>query len=321
MPIRALEHVSVNRARFATMETITSVSLIEDYMFNKIIVGNWLNPNITKLKIYNKLDESNPFASANVINYQKSSSFAEKIYSYPSYYYGLKEWIIGSNLNPKYINSFLKNSLNAKLHILIPYSWVKAKEERLKSVCEQNQERQARNKPIVEKYDGVTVGLSYNEGMLNKLINTYLEKITTLMSGEGKNQGKLFSTWKMRSEYGIEEWEFKEIPTKYKEFVDSIINYDTRSDQVILSGKGLDASISNVSKEGVISKSGSDTYYNYLLYLSQLYIPEFVCTYDINLAIKLNFPGTDLKLGFFQHIPAKQEETPPANRLQNNINK
>jgi len=121
------------------------------------------------------------------------------------------------------------------------------------------------------------------------------------------------------SDLGVEDWEFKEIPSKYKEFIDSVIKYDERAVEVILEGKGLDASISNVAQKGVISKSGADAYYNYMIYLNSLMIPEKVCTADINYAIKLNFPGTDVKLGFYRSIPARQSEITPSERISQNL--
>lgn len=83
---------------------------------------------------------------------------------------------------------------------------------------------------------------------------------------------------------------------------------------------GLDPSISNVSKEGVISKSGSDAYYNYLIYLNGLTIPESVVCADLNYAIKLNFPqkyADGVRIGFYRPTIAKQQDVTPENRLQN----
>ena len=211
--------------------------------------------------------------------------------------------------------------MNAKLHVLIPQSWVDKKRQILKDIIENNKILKEDNKTLVTEYSGVEdIGIEFRETMVTELINNNLKKITDLMSGEGKNQGKLFSSQRFLTEHGMEEWEFKDIPTKYKEFVESVIKFDERADQVILSSKGLDSSISNVSKEGVISKSGSDVYYNYLIYLNTLAIPEFICTYDINLAIKLNFPGENVKLGFYHNIPQRQEETAPEDRMNNNVN-
>ncbi|MCL1936771.1 MAG: hypothetical protein FWF52_00035 [Candidatus Azobacteroides sp.] len=57
-------------------------------------------------------------------------------------------------------------------------------------------------------------------------------------------------------------WEFVEFPGKFKEYFESVISLDRRSDEVILAGKGIASSITNVEKDGIISKSGSNVYYN-----------------------------------------------------------
>ena len=107
------------------------------------------------------------------------------------------------------------------------------------------------------------------------------------------------------------------MPGKFKDFVDSIITYDKRADQVILAGKGIASSITNVENDGVISKSGSDVYYNYLIYVASLTWDEYIVTKDINNYIRLNFPqkyAEGIRLGFWIDIPAKLQDTTPADR-------
>ena len=89
---------------------------------------------------------------------------------------------------------------------------------------------------------------------MEQLIAHQLREITNLLSGEGANQGKLWAS----NKWGEDGWEFKEFPGKFKEYLESVILYDKRADQVILAGKGISASITNVENDGVISKSGSD---------------------------------------------------------------
>lgn len=79
------------------------------------------------------------------------------------------------------------------------------------------------------------------------------------MSGEGKNQGKLYATTK----WGEEGWKFEEFRGKFKDFFDTVIKYDERADKVIVAGKGVPSSISNVDGAGIISKSGSESWYNF----------------------------------------------------------
>jgi hypothetical protein len=67
----------------------------------------------------------------------------------------------------------------------------------------------------------------------------------------------------------------------------------------------------------VISKSGSDVYYNYLIYVASLTLDEYFITKEINRAIHLNFPkakSDGIKLGFWIYIPEKLQEITPSER-------
>ena len=91
-----------------------------------------------------------------------------------------------------------------------------------------------------------------------------------------------------------------------------------RADEVLVSSLGIDSSISSISKDGVISKSGADVYYNYLIYLLQLNGADEICSEPFNVALQLNFPklyAQGYRLGYYREMPARQEEVSPANRL------
>ncbi|MFR5656872.1 MAG: hypothetical protein ACLUDU_02230 [Butyricimonas faecihominis] len=93
--------------------------------------------------------------------------------------------------------------------------------------------------------------------------------------------------------------------------MEAVISYDKRADQVILAGKGINASITNVENDGVLSKSGSAVYYNYLIYANALVIAEFYVTQDINRAIRYNFPYAvkgNIRLGFRIDIPVSSKK-------------
>jgi hypothetical protein len=319
MPIAGLENISPVKCRFASNSEIEDCEMIEKTDLNYVLVANWRQP--IKMQVYPIFDESNIEQSVSV-SYYGNTSFDEEIYCYNTFYEGLRDWIRATNLTPKYVNSFLRNSLSAKIHVIIPHSWVQNHNELIEEVCVRNSERKQNGKAPL-KYQGIEVGTRFHEGIIKRLIDRKLREITSLMSGEGKNQGKLFSTVAQTNEDGkTEQWKFEEIPTKYKEFIEGILKYDQRADETILSGKGLDASISNISKDGVISKSGSDLYYNYLIYQDNLTWAENVVLHDLNLAIKLNFPNLyqqGYRLGFYRNMPSRQEETSPQDRMNNNI--
>ena len=135
----------------------------------------------------------------------------------------------------------------------------------------------------------------------------------------GKNQGKVYASRAFINDNGqAEKWEINEIDQKYKEYIEALLEYDKRADMVLLAAKGIDPSISNITPDGTISKSGSDTLYNYLIYLTQQSIAEQVVCADLNYAIQLNFPekyASGIRIGFFRPVVHRQEDTPPSQRL------
>jgi hypothetical protein len=319
IPVRGLEYMPTTRTRLGTRKQLDLRDPLEDESLDLVLYGLWYRGTNADLKEFPRFDRANPFKNHVAVNYTRDFGFGEEVYSFPSFYYGLKEWIAGSNLNPKYINSYLKNSLSAKLHVLIPNAWIEQKVNTLKEICEQNQSRDEAGKDLITEYDGLTdIGKEFNFGMVNQLIDIKMEALSGMLSGSGENQGKTFVSRKFQTEFGTEEWEFKDIPVKYAEFVKSIIDFDKRAVEVILAGKGLDPSISNVTKDGIFSASGSGAYYNYLIYLNSLSYAEEFITNDINMALRLNFPqlaAKNIVLGFMRNMPERQEELAPKDRL------
>jgi hypothetical protein len=281
-------------------------------------VGDWLNPNKYNYEVYNRLDKTNPLKYPVAVEFNTDKTFSKWVYAFNDWFKGLFEWIKASNLSPKYLNSYLKNALNAHIHVIIPGTWYNAQKEILQNICSENLTGDV---PVQTGYKGVelidTTGkpIPFYETMMEELIRNELRTITNLMTGEGKNQGKLYATTK----WGEDGWEFQEMPGKFKDFVDSIITYDKRADQVILAGKGIASSITNVENDGVISKSGSDVYYNYLIYVASLTWDEYITTKSINNYIRINWPEKwqeGIRVGFWIDIPAKLQETTPTERPQ-----
>ncbi len=330
LPVAGLEHISVTRARLATTENISGRTDFEDREFTKVMVGNWDGSSSSReFKVYPRFNYQSPLSAPVSVSYSKNPTHGEEIYAFNTFYRGVKDWIQGANLSPKYINDYLANALSARLHIIIPEAWMRSKRQLLQDMCERNSSRMSDAKETaveLEKIvfgedDVMEVGCEYHEGLLSEFTTRELRKLGQFLSGAGKNQGKYYATTSFTNDNGQEErWRIEEIPQKYKEYIESIKTYDERADFVMLSAKGLDPSISNISKEGVISKSGSDAYYNYLIYLNGLTIPESVVCADLNYAIKLNFPEKytqGIRIGFYRPTIAKQQDVTPENRLQN----
>ncbi len=325
LPVAGLEHLSSTRCRFASKFEVDPYNY-EDRDFQLILFGDWQFAAPINFKVYPRFDFTNPFAFGSCINYAKNPSQGEEVYAFNKFYRGIKEWIKGSNLTPRYINDYLENAFSARLHVIIPYTWVESKRQMLQDLCEKNAELEEAGKKLLTVKFGeeevLEIGTDFNENILNKYINMELARFSRFLSGAGKNQGKIYSSYSYMTADGKQDrWTIEEVPQKYKEYIEGLTSYDKRADEVMLSAKGIDSSISNISKDGVISKSGADAYYNYMIYLSNLAIPEEVVTSDINYAIKLNFPEKyrqGFRVGFYRPVVHRQQEVSPADRPTNN---
>ena len=192
-----------------------------------------------------------------------------------------------------------------------------SKRNQLVKLCEENKIRSSKKQDLV-KYNGISIGTEYRESLLVEYMRLELRKIGDYLSG-ADNQGKAYSSISFMDSSGHElQWRIETIDLKYKEYIESLISYDKRAEEALLSSVGLDASITAVSKDGVISKSGSDAYYNYLIYIMSLTPEDEICAEPFNLALRLNFPDLykqGYRIGFYREVPQRQEEIAPKDRL------
>lgn len=183
--------------------------------------------------------------------------------------------------------------------------------------CEENKKRKANNQELI-KYNGIEIGDEMRESTVIEYIRYELRKFGQYLSGE-RNQGKAYSTFSFMDGSGHEQsWRIENIDMKYKEYIESMIAYDKRAEEALLSSVGLDASISAVSKDGIISKSGSDAYYNYLIYIMSLTPEDEICAEPLNMALRVNFPSyyaQGYRIGFYREVPQRQEDIAPKDRI------
>lgn len=315
--VAGLQYIPSDTARLATTKNPST-----DFVVNKdckyVVIGDWSKPiDQNKFSKHSRIF-SNPDIDESPVAFDSDMCFGRHIYTYSEWFCGLFEWIKASNLTPHYLNSYLKNALNAHIHVKIPRSWVESQQQTLEDICTDNMARTGGS--LIKDYNGVKLvddkdnPLTFNVGMVKELLNNELNRLTQMMSGS-ENQGKLFASLKS----GEDGWEFEDFPSKFAEYFDAVIKYDKRADQVVIAGIGISSSISNVENDGVISKSGSDVYYNYIIYLNQLHYAEYQVTKQINRAIKMMFPDKDIKVGFDIHIPSKQQDTTPSERIDSDI--
>lgn len=245
----------------------------------------------------------------------------------PGEFYGMNEMYEGiarhlqiSNDIPEYIDSFLNNSLAAKVHVIIPDAWVSAKREMIARLCEENEQRQSEGKDLFT-LDGIELGTTFSESYVVQYVQNELRKVASYLSGKN-NQGKAYASTSFMDGAQEQRWRIESVDLRYKEYLEGLTSVDKRVDEVLLSSTGMDSSITAVAKPGMISKSGSDTLYNYILYVLTLTGDDEICSEPFNRAIKINFPELyrqGYRIGYYRQLPEKQEETTPEDRIQNQI--
>lgn len=317
LPIAGLEVMENRHCRLATLKKDVVTDIVNYRDFTAIAVGRF-SFGTSNFRIYPKFNikDAAKYRFAAISHHREKS--VDEFYGSNETHEGTREYIKGSNTTAKYINSFLKNALAAKVHIIIPNAWVESKRTQLMRLCQDNKKRKDKNLQL-HKYAGIELGTEFEEAYLVQYISAKLREVTNFLSG-ADNQGKTYSTIGFKSANGIEEWQFQTLDLKYKEYIEALISYDKRADEVLLSSVGLDSSISAISKDGVISKSGSDSYYNYLIYLLQLTPEDEICSEPFNWAMQVNFPNLyaqGYRIGFYREVPSRQEDISPNNRLNN----
>lgn len=317
--VRALSYVGADEARLATRKDGLT-KRIKNSDCKHVIVGDWLNPNKYEYEVFHRFDTAEPFRYPTAVSFDADKTFSKWVYAFNDWFKGLYEWIKASNNTPRYLNSYLKNALNAHVHVIIPGSWCNKQRDILQQIVNQNRTGVA---PVQTEYCGVQLiddkgePVEYYETMIDQVIRFKLEEITSMMAGEGKNQGKLWASTRWAQDDG---WQFEDFPGKYKEFFSTVIDYDKRADQVTLAGKGVLPAISGVDKDGAISNSGSEIYYSYLVYQSTLALAQEFVLRDLNRAFRYNWPELakqKISFKFWIDIPAKLQDTTPSERLSN----
>lgn len=318
LPVVGLEVLENKYCRLATNRDVT-VENIEYKDFRQVLVGNW-HYGAAKYKVYPRFDirdiKNCKYA---IVSHHREKSVGS-FYGCNETHQGTRSFIKGSNQTAEYINSFLKNSLAAKIHIIIPNAWIESKRKQIKAICEENKNRQKDGlKELL--YNGIEVGTTYKESSLIKYMQEELRKLSKYLSGAA-NQGKAYSSISFKTGQNGEEerWKIETVDLKYKEYISALIEYDKRADEVLVSSVGMDSSISSISKDGVISKSGADVYYNFLIYLMTLTPDDEKCAEPFNMALKVNFThlyNQGYRLGFYRQTPSRQEEVSPKDRMEN----
>lgn len=289
--IAKLEHVSHMYSRLEWPD--------DNNQIHGVIVGDFKQPWKNGLRRYPLFNPDSPFAFPVAMRYSNLYSFALDYEYSRSPIHGSLNWIRLSSSIPRLLAAFNDNSMAIKYHIEVPaIYWATMKSE------------------LTNKY--LEKGQVFTDAMFEAEKDKVMMKFSLALSGNDK-VGKFVSTASMFDEIGNEYvgWKITPLDQKVKDFIDAQINIASEALFEVTSGIGLHPALSNLSKDGNLP-SGSEQLYAFKLYLATgIDIPESIITRDINMAIRANFPGKKLRLGFYHDVLLTEEATNPKDRVKN----
>lgn len=289
--IEYLEHVSCLNAR---------LEWPDKNEIKAIITGDYDKPWEFGLARYPIFNRFLPFSLPVSMTYSNLYSFALPNDYSRSPFHGSMPWIKLASSLAKLLTAFNTNSAAIKYHIRVPRLYWDQLRDTLIADCE--------NKEI-----------PFTENMLQKAKDEKFAAFAAALTSVS-NVGKFITTDDIFDDDANEYvgWKVDVLDQKVKDFIDAQLNIAKQAANEQTVGHGLHPALSNISFSGNLP-SGSEQLYAFKLYLlTGVDIPESIVCRDINNAIQANFPGTDLRMGFYHDTVLTEESTTPTNRIKNN---
>lgn len=291
--LACLEHLPVKDSRLEWPENDSN--RLSDV--KHIIVGDFdrgFTRGITVYPVYDRRDPGRFPASA---SYNRLESFARDFYAIPQFW-GAMRWIIRGSEIPTIFKYVTDNGINLAYHVHSSEAYWDYRRNALRSLHPEWTDPQ-----VEEEIMKITVQL--------------LDTMTQVLTGK-ENAGKMFHSIDCVDENGnTHKWEIEPIDQKIKDFVDSQLKISEASTSAITSGMGLHPSLSNIMVNGKLA-SGSEMLYAFKLYLNtDLEVAYSVILESLNQAIAFNFPGKNLRLGFYHRSVRTEESLSAKNRIKN----
>lgn len=263
-----------------------------------IIVGDvehdFQTTGATRYPVYEPSDPGKHRVSA---AYNHLYSFCRDFYSMPAFW-GALRWIIKGSEIPTIFKYVTDNSINLAYHVHSPNEYWNLRRDQLRTLHEDWTDAQI-------------------EDEIKTLTVQFLQQMTDILSGK-ENAGKMLHTIDLTDDNGhTVSWKIEPIDQKIKDFVETQLKISEASVSAITSGMSLHPSLSNIMVNGKLA-SGSELLYAFKLYLSSdVEIASSIILEPINQAIAFNFPGKNLKLGFYHRSVKSEEATSPGDRVKN----
>lgn len=258
--------------------------------------NNCLHSGIATFPVF---DKNQPFAYGVSMSYHNLYSFSRNFYSIPSYY-GTLKWLSTASDIPDIINYLTVNGISAAFHIHSPQGYWDEKRQKL-----------------AERFPDETD--AQIDSRLKDIKEELFRSIANALAGK-ENAGKFIETVDFYDLDGnLCAWKIEPIEQSIKEFIESQIKVSEKADSAATSGMGLNPALANLITNNSFSGGSQQLYAAKFHVLTDVNIPERIIFEALNQAIQVNWPGTDIKIGFYRKVIMKEDEVSPENRIKNQV--
>ncbi len=258
--------------------------------------NNCLHSGVSTYPVFNKRE---PFRYGVSMSYHNLYSFSRSFYSIPSYY-GTLKWLATASEIPDIINYLTDNGISAAFHIHSPQKYWDDKRQKLSDRFPEETDAQ------IDK-------------RLRDIKEELFRSIAAALSGK-ENAGKFIETVDFHDEDGnLCQWKIEPIDQKIKDFIEAQVKVSEKADSAATSGMGLNPALANLITNNSFSGGSQQLYAAKFHVLTDVNIPERIIFEAINQAIEINWPGTNVKMGFYRKVMMKEDEVSPSNRVTNQV--
>jgi len=291
-----LEVIPAINARLGWPETGEQNLNNVKYILTGEFEDNCLNSGITTYPLF---DQKRPFDYPFAMSYHSTYTFGRKFYPVPAWY-GTRKWVQRSSDIADILQYLTENGITTAFHIHSPAVYWDQKREHLRDMYSDESTAQ-----IEKRLEGLK-----DQTFLN---------MTNVLAGK-KNSGKFIETVDFYDDEGnLCSWKIEPLDQTIKDFMEAQLKVSEMANSAITSGFGLHPSLSNLVVNGQLSSGSQILYAIKNFFATETAIPEQVIFEAINQSIKINFPGTELQLGFYRTIIQKEEETAPEDRMSQKV--
>jgi len=272
--IAMLEHVSSAAVRLEWPDDSNTIQHVIFGRFDEPVEGNFIK--------YPVFDPTAPLLHKVSMRYSKKYEFARDNLYYNQFpFHGALPWIKLHSSISRRLLAFNANSMALKYHIEIPGRFWEIERDNFIGKC-------------------MISGTSFTESGFIKHQEKLINNFTKVLAGSD-NVGKFISTTRFYDEQSGKYCSFMITPLdmNVSDFILSQMKISHEAAFQVTAAVGMHNQLSDITLKSGLS-SGSELPVVYKIFLAtSVDIPEEIITKDLNLAIHVNFPRTDFKLGFF----------------------